>query len=305
MHRDPNLRKRNALAISGTLVGLLSLAGIVYSQILRPDTVTCEDGTLVVLAGACRSAALLLLAPLALGLILLGLSFMYRAKSPCHVGHGTVATTVLALLVTLTFLPLLAGAYLRFLEDPAAPYVLTYNEVDFSIVRLLGVVGLGGFLALAPFLGLYIARSRPRRCCREKSCFEPCFCDEAGEASGGGDSADAFAKAPAAPPETETDLPAAAPPLMQSWAEPAPTPAAVPVPPPPAPVPAAAPPARTPAPAAPAPAPPGPPAPTPAAAPRAPVPPPRTEPAPAPRKSPVKPKAAPAAKATRRVTRKK
>lgn len=178
MHRDPNLRKRNALAIPGTLLSLVSLAGILYATFLRPDTVTCEDGTLMVFAGACRRAGLLLLGPFAIGLILVGLSAIYRPRTSCHLGHGTVATTTLAVLVTLTFLPLLAGAYLSATEDPAAPYVLTYNEVDFSMVRLLGAIGLVGLIAVVPFLSLYLARSRPRRCCRERNCFEPCFCDE-------------------------------------------------------------------------------------------------------------------------------
>lgn len=178
MHRDPNLRKRNALAISGTLLILASLAGILYAELLRGDFVTCEDGSQIVFAGACRSAALVLLLPLAVGALLLGLTGLVRPKSTCLAGHGTVATTTLSVLVALTFLPLLAGAYLMATEDADAPYVITYNEVDFSLVRLTATVGLVGLVALLPFLTLYLARSRPRKCCRDRKCFEPCFCDE-------------------------------------------------------------------------------------------------------------------------------
>ncbi len=232
MHRDPNLRKRNAMAIPGTLLALSSLAGILYALFLRPDAVECEDGTLIVFAGACRRAGLLLLGPFALGLVLVGLSAIFRPRTKCHVGHGTVAATVLAVLVTLTFLPLLVGAYLSATEDPAAPYVLTYNEVDFSIVRLLGGVGLVGLVAVLPYLGLYIARSRPLRCCRERNCFEPCFCDET----------------PAAPPPA-TPLPPPEPDALPVHPDPVVLPEAPFAPPAP---PAAAPPM---APAAPAPAP--------------------------------------------------
>ena len=101
MHRDPTRRKRNALAVPGVLLVLLSLVGILYTQFLRPDTVECEDGTLVVFAGACRSAALMLVIPLAFGVLMLILAARNRSTATCHLGHGTVATATLAVLVTI------------------------------------------------------------------------------------------------------------------------------------------------------------------------------------------------------------
>lgn len=178
MHRDPTLRRRNALVIPGVLLTLFSLEGMAYAAWFRPDTVECGDGGLIVLAYACRRVALLLLAPLVLGLILTVVGALQRSKTTCHLGHGTVATTGLAVLVTSTLVPLLATLGLYAMEDPAAPFVMTYEGVEYGQVRILALLtGILG-LALVPFVLLYVATARPRACCREKKCFEPCFCDE-------------------------------------------------------------------------------------------------------------------------------
>lgn len=178
MHRDPTLRKRNALVIPGVLLVLLCLVGIVYAQALRPDSVECGDGRQVVFANACRSATLLLVIPLALGVLLVGLGAAQRSRESCSLGHGTAATTILAVLVAFFTLPLLAALGLYLVQDPDDPYVITYNDVDFGQARILGMVaGLMG-LVLLPYLILYVMTARPPRCCREKGCFEPCYCDE-------------------------------------------------------------------------------------------------------------------------------
>lgn len=181
MHRDPTLRTRNALVIPGVLLVLLCLAGIVYAQALRGDDVECEDGRQVVFAGTCRSATLLLVIPLAIGLLLMGLGMAKRPKGSCHLGHGTTATTVLAVLIALVVLPLLAAGYITLTETADAPYLITYGEVDYSIGDILAGVGALMLLALIPYAALYFGTMRPPRCCRDKACFEPCFCDEVTE----------------------------------------------------------------------------------------------------------------------------
>lgn len=178
MHRDPTLRKRNALVIPGVLLVLVCLAGIAYAQGLRSDDVECEDGRMVVFAGDCRSATLLLIIPLAIGLLLVILGARLRGQGTCHLGHGTVATTGLAILVALVVLPLLAAGALMAIEDPDSPYVMTYQDIEFGQARVLAGVGLAMTLLLVPYLALYLGTARPRACCRDKGCFEPCFCDE-------------------------------------------------------------------------------------------------------------------------------
>lgn len=178
MHRDPTLRARNALVIPGVLLILLCLSGIVYAQALRSDDTQCEDGRLVVFAGACRSATLLLAIPLALGVLLAGLGAAKRSKTTCHLGHGTAATTVLSVLIALAAVPLLATLYLAATEDDAEPYVMSIGGVEYGEVRLLGAVTLVMAVALVPYAALFFATGRPPKCCRQKGCFEPCFCDE-------------------------------------------------------------------------------------------------------------------------------
>lgn len=197
MHRDPTLRKRNALVIPGVLLVLVCLAGIVYAQGLRSDDVECEDGRMVVFAGDCRSATLLLTIPLALGLLLVILGARLRGTGTCHLGHGTIATTGLAILLALVVLPLLAAGALMAMEDPDQPYVMTYQDIEFGQARVLAGVGLAMTLLLVPYLALYIGTARPRACCRDKGCFEPCFCDE-----------DTLPPDPAFPPGLEAPRPA-------------------------------------------------------------------------------------------------
>ena len=178
MHRDPTLVKRNALVIPGVLLVLLALAGIVYAQFVRPDTVECEDGTQVVLLGACRSAALLLAVPLVIGLVLIILGARLRSGASCHLGHGTGAAVGLSILLALFLLPLIAAMGLYLTQDPDAPYVITYNELEYGQADILFGAAAVGFLVMVPYLILYLGTSRPPACCRERGCFEPCYCDE-------------------------------------------------------------------------------------------------------------------------------
>jgi hypothetical protein len=183
MHRDPTLRKRNALVIPGVLLVLACLVGILYAQVLRSDEVLCEDGREVFFIGACRSATLLLVIPLAIGGLLIGVGASMRSKTTCHLGHGTTSTTILAILIAAVALTAVAAVGLYVMDDPDAPYVLTVGEVDYGLPRLLGGVAAAlGFLALLPYLLLYLFTARPPACCRAKACFEPCYCDEAAEA---------------------------------------------------------------------------------------------------------------------------
>lgn len=177
MHRDPNLRKRNALVIPGVLIAVLSLIGMLYAQFLRPDTVQCDDGRLVVFANACRSAVVLLAIPFVAGLVLAIVGSRVRRPS-CSLGHGTAATTGLALLATMVALPLLAALYVYLAQDPTNPFAIQYSGLAFRQARILGGVAVLALLAFVPYLALYIGTARPPRCCREKACFEPCYCDE-------------------------------------------------------------------------------------------------------------------------------
>lgn len=183
MHRDPTLRRRNALVIPGVLLTLFSLEGMAYAAWFRPDTVECGDGSLVVFAYACRRVGLLLLAPLVVGLALLIIGMLQRSKTTCHLGHGTVATTGLAVLLASTLVPAAATLGLYAMEDPADPFLLTYGGIEYGQVRLLALVtGILGF-ALVPYALLYAGTARQPSCCREKNCFEPCFCDEPTQAA--------------------------------------------------------------------------------------------------------------------------
>ncbi len=226
MHRDPTLRRRNALVIPGTLLVLVCLAGIVYAQGLRSDDNDCEDGRLVVFAGACRSASLLLAVPFAIGALLMGVGIAQRKRGNCHLGHGTTATTVLAVLVTIFVLPFLAAVGLHFSQDPDSVYVVTMYEVDFTLVRILATVSVIGLVALVPYVGLYVGTSRPPRCCLDKECFTPCFCDE-----------EADAAEPWPPSEPATPVPTQLQLATPSWQVEAPPPLPPPAPPAPTPPP--------------------------------------------------------------------
>src|ERR1051325_4950942 len=72
MHKDPNLRKRNALVIPGGLIALFSFLGILYAAAFRDANNTCGASDQIVLAGACRSALVVLAIPLIIGLAMAG-----------------------------------------------------------------------------------------------------------------------------------------------------------------------------------------------------------------------------------------
>lgn len=234
MHRDPTLRKRNAMVIPGVLLTLFSLDGMLYTAFLRPDTVECGDGGLVVFAYACRRAALLLVAPLVLGLALTIWGAMVKSKSTCHLGHGTIATTGLAVLIAAVVLPLAATVGLWAMEDPAAPFIFTYDGVEYDQISLLGMLTVAMALALIPYLALYIGTARPAACCRDNKCFEPCFCDEAPVQAPVDDRAAGTVAPPAAPvaapvalmmPQARPPSPAPVTRVQPAWPQPAAAPA--------------------------------------------------------------------------------
>src|ERR1051326_8699946 len=108
MHKDPNLRKRNALVIPGGLLAVYGFLGIVYVHFLRGSDNSCSDAGLVVFPGACRSAALLLAIPLIVGLALGAAGALaYRSKATCRHGHGSWTHFGLALLLSMVVVPLL------------------------------------------------------------------------------------------------------------------------------------------------------------------------------------------------------
>lgn len=218
MHKDPNLRKRNALVIPGGLLTLVAVAGILYVVGLRGDAGTCEDAGLIVLAGACRSALLVLAIPLVIGLALLATGALrFRSKATCRLGHGSWAHFGLAFLVTLTVLPLLGALLSPSLvgEDAA----IVNSGVRYPVTSILGGLALVGLVALVPYSALYVARNRANPCCREKGCFEPCFCDEPAGGAEAAEPAPEPAPAPASWEVAEPEPPAVPPPAEPPAAE--------------------------------------------------------------------------------------
>lgn len=177
MHKDPNLRKRDALVIPGGLVALFTFVGLLYVLLWRGDQGTCEDAGLIGFAGDCRSAALLLGVPLVLGLALVGVGAgVFRNKSTCRKGHGSWAHFGLAVLIALVVLPAVAALAAPSLVGSDA--ALVYRDAAIPVPTVMGVAAAAGAVAFVPFLSLYIARTQANRCCHAKGCFEPCFCDE-------------------------------------------------------------------------------------------------------------------------------
>lgn len=216
MHKDANLRKRNALVIPGGLLAVYGLIGLVYVAAVRGDSGSCEDAGLVFFLGACRSAYVLLAIPLIIGLALVAVGALAaRNTSTCREGHGSWTHFGLAFLISLVVLPLLA-----FLAVPSvlgSDAVYTRGTVDYPITTILAGLTAVGVLMLVPFMLLYSAQRRANPCCREKGCFDPCFCDET--------------VAPEQPVASEPlDLAPAPAPLAETPAAPAPEPVA-PVPP--------------------------------------------------------------------------
>jgi hypothetical protein len=235
MHKDPNLRRRNALVIPGGLLALWSVVGILVTRYLRGDTGSCDDGSQIVFAGQCRSATLVLAIPLIIGLALLATGALkFRSKATCRLGHGSWTHFGLAFLLTLVLFPLIGGLM-------SGDATATRGDVEYPVATILyGVAGIG-ILMLAPFSILYAAQRSANPCCHEKGCFEPCFCDEPVEPEGAVGMAEASAEPGEAAPlpgepervvipgdtPTPADAWAAAPPAEQ-WEvipdEPAPAP---------------------------------------------------------------------------------
>lgn len=224
MHKDANLRKRNALVIPGGLLALYGIIGLAYVALVRDDSNSCDDRTLVVFMGACRSAYLMLAIPTIVGLAMVAVGALAaRNASTCRDGHGSWTHFGLAFLISLVVLPLLA-----FLAAPSVlgeDAVFTRGTVDYPITTVLAGLTAIGVLMLIPFALLYSAQRRANPCCREKGCFDPCFCDEtlAPEEPVASAPLD-LAPAPAA------EVPPTAPPAPAPVLEPAPAPVA-PVPP--------------------------------------------------------------------------
>lgn len=177
MHKDPNLRKRNALVIPGGLLALTAFIGIAYVAVLRGDEGTCEDSGLIVFLGACRSAMLLLAIPLIIGLALVASGALgFRSKATCRHGWGSWAHFGLAVLIAMVLVPALGIVTAPSLVGPDA--AITRGGVDYPVTTVLAGITLVGVIALVPYLSIYVARGRANPCCHEKGCFEPCFCDE-------------------------------------------------------------------------------------------------------------------------------
>lgn len=177
MHKDANLRKRNALVIPGGLLAVYGLIGLAYVALVRDDSNSCDDRALVVFLGACRSAYVMLAIPLIVGLTLVAVGALAaRSTATCRNGHGSWTHFGLAFLVSLVVLPLLAFLAAPSVLGPDA--VFTRGTVDYPITTVLAGITAVGLFMLIPFALLYAAQRRANPCCREKGCFDPCFCDE-------------------------------------------------------------------------------------------------------------------------------
>ena len=178
MHKDANLRKRNALVIPGGLLAVHGLFGILYATALRTDDGTCGDASLMVFFGVCRSAVLVMAIPVVIGvaLALVG-AFTFRSRATCRHGHGSWTHFTLALLISLVVVPLAGiGLTPALLGEDAA---LVVDSVRYPWTSIFaGLAAVGAFM-LVPFAFLYAGQVRANPCCTEKGCFSPCFCDEA------------------------------------------------------------------------------------------------------------------------------
>ncbi|MFA5943338.1 MAG: hypothetical protein WC876_02610 [Candidatus Thermoplasmatota archaeon] len=178
MHKDPNLRKRNALVIPGGLFALYGILGMLYAAGVRSPSDTCpDDGSLIWIAGACRSAILVLAIPVVLGLAMVGVGFLaFRSRATCRNGHGSWTHFGLAFLLSAILLPVVAYALVPSVLGSDA--VITRGGVDYAVTTILGGLFGVAVLMFIPFAVLYAAQVRANPCCREKGCFTPCFCDE-------------------------------------------------------------------------------------------------------------------------------
>jgi hypothetical protein len=206
MHKDSNLRKRNALVIPGGLLAFYGILGILYAAGLRAPSDTCPDsGSLIWLAGACRSAVLVLAIPVIIGLALVAVGALaFRNRSHCRLGHGSWTHFGLALLISAILLPALALVLAPSILGPDA--AVTSGGVDYPVSTILaGLTGVA-LLMLVPFAILYAAQARANPCCADKGCFSPCFCDEPAAEDAPLDAPlDAPAPAPAAVAETPSE----------------------------------------------------------------------------------------------------
>jgi hypothetical protein len=210
MHKDGNLRKRNALVIPGGLLALYGFLGMAYVALVRGDTGTCDDAALVVFAGACRSAYILLAIPLVLGLALVATGAMaFRNLSSCRAGHGSWTHFGVAALVSFVVVPLVALFIAPSVLGANATLPFGGGTIRVSSV-LAGLAGVGLVMSV-PFILLYAAQGRANPCCQEKGCFDPCFCDEPVVDASFAEPAEAESPTMMAPPPAEPAMPAAAP----------------------------------------------------------------------------------------------
>lgn len=207
MHKDANLRKRNALVIPGGLLIFYGFVGLAYAMVLRSDAGTCSDAALVFLAGACRSVLIVVAIPLVLGLGLIAAGALgFRNRATCRAGHGSWTHFGFALLLSVVLVPLLVSMVAPSIlgTDPS----LERGGVRYPVSTIMAVLSGFGLLSFIPFVLLYYGQARANPCCGEKGCFDPCFCDEAMEPAE--PMPEPVAEpAPAAPEET-APLPAAA-----------------------------------------------------------------------------------------------
>src|SRR5215210_4203660 len=146
MHKDRNLRKRNALVIPGGLLALYGLLGLAYVALVRDDSNSCDDASLVVFLGACRSAYILLAIPVIIGLALVAVGALAaRNTSTCRDGHGSWTHFGLALLISLVLVPLLGFLAAPSLLGPDAAF--TSGTVEYPVTTVLaGLTALGLFM---------------------------------------------------------------------------------------------------------------------------------------------------------------
>ncbi|MEA3137468.1 MAG: hypothetical protein QOC71_1749 [Thermoplasmata archaeon] len=177
MHKDGNLRKRNALVIPGGLLALYELLGLAYVAFVRSDDASCGDPSLIVFLGACRSALLVLAIPIVIGLAMVAVGVLaFRNQSTCRAGHGSWTHFTLAFLISLVVIPVLGMLMAPSLVGEDA--TITRGTVDYPVSTVFAAVAGIGLLMLVPFSLLLFAQTRANPCCREKGCFDPCFCDE-------------------------------------------------------------------------------------------------------------------------------
>ncbi|MGB0652297.1 MAG: hypothetical protein ACPGQL_03770 [Thermoplasmatota archaeon] len=159
---DRDERVRESLLITGGLLALYSLIGILYAEGIRGDSGVCGDGGRVLVNDQCVRAWLLLMIPLVAGTILLVIAFSKygrhkgEAADVGELGPGTGSRFTLAFLGSLFVVTLISYIVqsARTINDEVR-YYLEIGGLQYAHATLLLVACVVSLLIFVPYLLLY------------------------------------------------------------------------------------------------------------------------------------------------------